>query len=54
MYEPCSLADIDEQIDALLEMMRDHEDSLIGVMDLIQEAQDEIKHLISQDNDQEE
>lgn len=51
MYEPCSLTDIDEHIDVLLEMMRDHEDNLIGVIDSVLEVQDEIKHLISQNND---
>lgn len=49
MQDTCSLTDIDEHMDVLLEMMGFHEDHLYGVIDIISQVQDEIKHLISQD-----
>jgi DNA-directed RNA polymerase subunit F len=54
MQDTCSLTDIDEFIDTLLEMMKDHEDHLYGVIDIVAQVQDEIKHLISQDNEPDE
>jgi hypothetical protein len=50
MTDDCSLADIGEHIDTLLDMMRYHEDHLYGVIDIVAQVQDEIQHLISQDN----
>jgi hypothetical protein len=49
MTDDCSLADISEHIDTLLNMMRSHEDHLFGVIDIVAQVQDEIQHLISQD-----
>lgn len=54
MQDTCSLTDIDEHMSTLLEMMSDHEDHLYGVIDIISQVQDEIKHLISQDTDPDE
>ena len=54
MQDTCSLTDIDEHMDTLLEMMGFHEDHLYGVIDIVAQVQDEIKHLISQDTTPEE
>lgn len=54
MKDTYSLADIDEQLDTLLSMMEGHEDLLYGVIDSINQVQDEIKHLLSQNIDTDE
>ena len=54
MQDTCSLVDIDEHIELLLGMMKDHEDLLYGVIDIVAQVQDEIKHLISQDTEMDE
>lgn len=54
MTESYSLQDIIEHIDLLLEMMTDHEEDLYGALDMVNQVRDEISHLLSENNDDDE
>jgi ABC-type transporter Mla subunit MlaD len=54
MADSYSLQDVVEHIDTLLTMMSDHEEDLYGAIDMVNQVRDEISHLISENNDDEE
>jgi hypothetical protein len=54
MSDTYSLQDIIDHMDVLIEMMTQHEESLYGAIDMVNQVKDEISHQISAFTDEDE